>query len=1068
MGAIGPGGVFAGFRIVRELGAGGMGQVFLAQDRSLPRYIALKVLNDAAGQDAELRARFLREADIVARLDHPNIVTVHARGEERGRLWIAMGFVDGTDVEKALRAGALDLGRAVKILTATADALDCAHDARVLHRDVKPANILLTAGPRERVVLTDFGIAKPIDEISSLTQTGKVLASFQYAAPERLHGTASGAPASDVYSLGCTLFHILTGRTPFAGANLPQLIYAHLYTPPPAASAVNPALPRGVDAVIARALAKNPADRYPTCGALAAALAAVLPPPPRFAPPVHTPPAAPPPVATRVPAAAVSGPADAADRASAAQDSAAATPSQDAVDNSAAARANPMAPNSAAATPNSAAPPIDSAAPGRADNRLGRADAAPDSAVAMYGQAAAGNRPVAPVVQPPTPNSAAAASNSAAPAPNPAVDPLGRADPAPEAADAVQGQVAAGNRPVAAVVQPPTPNSAAAASNSAAPAPNPTVDPLGRADPAPEAADAVQGQVAAGNRPVAAVVQPPAPNSAAAVSDSATPPPNRADDSLGRADAAPSSGAAVASSGAEASGPVYPPAAADRSGAAVSGPPVTVHGSPGSVTHVVDPAGPSATIGAAISSAGDGDIVAICPGTYRESLRIDKPITLVGRGSRDDVVIISADGHTIVCTAAARLENLTVIQEGAGSTKAALDIGAGSVEVTGCEFRSSAGPCVAVHDDGDPVLRRNVIRDGSSSGIAVFDGGRGTFEANRIHGQPTGVLIASGATPVLRENTIEDVTQFGVLVEGEGTAGVLERNELHGARNWREHASVPLTVRTGANPVVRHNTVRAGDYIGVRLTEGALGLLADNRIEFGDGAGDSDWPAVCLESGAGSTLRRNTVADPRQRRNGRPEGVAGAPFGVIYIADETTTGLLEDNTVRAHLDAVALVVKYGAHPTVRHNDIRGGSTGVLVGDADTAGLLEHNTLTEHDCAIAVLSGAHPTVRHNTIRANGVGIDLLEGAPVIESNTLSEHREAAVRVYRHANPALRRNTIRANTGYGIWIAAGGAGTVEGNTLTGHDHEPAVHLEPGATVTLDDNVLHDNAAGDVRRL
>ncbi|MGW4249393.1 protein kinase domain-containing protein [Nocardia sp. NPDC004722] len=617
----GPGGVFAGFRIVRWLGAGGMGEVFLAQDRTLPRHVALKVLTEQAGRDAELRARFLREADIVARLDHPNIVTVHARGEDHGRLWIAMGFVDGTDVERALHTGPLDPARALRILTATADALDCAHDARVLHRDVKPANILLTTGPRERVVLTDFGIAKSVEESSSLTQKGDVLASFHYSAPERLDGTTSGDRASDIYSLGCTLFHILTGRRPFDDSGIAKLVYAHMYQPVPSARAANAALPAALDAVIARALAKNPADRYRTCGELAAAAAAAF------------------------------------------------------------------------TTP--------------------------------------------------------------------------------------------------------------------------------------------------------AVV------------------------------------------------------------------PVTVL-NPGHTTHLVDPSGPLPTITAALTAAAAGDTILIAPGVYREALTIDKAVRLTATRPRDTVVIGDGDRPAITCTAAdPTLEALTIVQEGDAA-------------------------CVSVSGDGDPLLRDCVIR-GGSSGITVFDGGRGTFE----------------------------------------------RNELHGTDNWRARATVPVIVRGGANPTLRANTIRTGDYIGIRITEGATGLFDSNTIHFGDGDSETDWPAVCIESGAGPTLVGNTIHDPDQRRNGRPEGVMGTPFGIVYIADEHTGGLLEHNTVRAHRDTVAVVVKYGAAPTLRHNTIRGGSIGILLDGEHTGGLFEENVLT--------------------------GI-----------------REAAVRINRNAAPTLRGNIIHDDSGHGVHLAPGETG------------------------------------------
>ncbi|WP_258081580.1 serine/threonine-protein kinase [Nocardia nova] len=268
---LGQGQVFAGYRIERLLGAGGMGEVYLARDRDLPRYTALKVLNPAFAGDEEARNRFLREADTVARLAHPNIVTVYARGQEGDRLWMAMQYVDGTDVAAVLRNGPMHPEHAVAIVAEAAKALDFAHQAGVLHRDVKPANILLAHGNAGQVVLADFGIAKILDHTSQLTQTGHVHASLAYAAPEQIAGTVPIDGRADVYALGCTLFHMLTGAPPFANASPAQLIHAHLNLPVPPPSRQSQWLPARLDDVIARATAKNPSDRFSSCGELAAA-----------------------------------------------------------------------------------------------------------------------------------------------------------------------------------------------------------------------------------------------------------------------------------------------------------------------------------------------------------------------------------------------------------------------------------------------------------------------------------------------------------------------------------------------------------------------------------------------------------------------------------------------------------------------------------------------------------------------------------------------------------------------------------------------------------------------------
>ena len=273
-----PGQVFAGYEIERPLGVGGMGAVYLARHPNLPKRVALKLLTLVMTDDDDVRTRFLREADHVARLDHPNIVAVYDRGEQDGQLWIAMQYIDGSDAAAALRQGPLPPARAVRIITETAKALDFAHNADVLHRDVKPANILLarpTAGEPERVLLADFGIAKALGDRAGLTATGMFHGSLQYAAPEQLDPSITLDARVDEYSLGCTLYHLLTGAPPYPGHTPEQLMHGHLHLPAPQPSRTPAArqtgIPVGMDAVIERALAKDRDHRYPTCGALAAA-----------------------------------------------------------------------------------------------------------------------------------------------------------------------------------------------------------------------------------------------------------------------------------------------------------------------------------------------------------------------------------------------------------------------------------------------------------------------------------------------------------------------------------------------------------------------------------------------------------------------------------------------------------------------------------------------------------------------------------------------------------------------------------------------------------------------------
>lgn len=271
------GGVFAGYTIEQQLGAGGMGEVYLARHPRLPRRDALKILRPELSTDPDFRARFIREADLAATLTHPHIVTVHDRGEHNGQLWIATAYIDGTDAAQLLRErypAGMPADEATIITTAIAAALDYAHGRGLLHRDVKPANILLSqpdhTGQRQ-IYLADFGIARPLTDPNGLTATNTTLGTFNYAAPEQLTGDTLDGRA-DQYALAATTYQLLTGTTPFTSAANPiAVISQHLNTPPPRVSRLRPGL-TNLDPILAKALAKNPADRYPTCTAFAQAL----------------------------------------------------------------------------------------------------------------------------------------------------------------------------------------------------------------------------------------------------------------------------------------------------------------------------------------------------------------------------------------------------------------------------------------------------------------------------------------------------------------------------------------------------------------------------------------------------------------------------------------------------------------------------------------------------------------------------------------------------------------------------------------------------------------------------
>ncbi|WP_336086084.1 protein kinase domain-containing protein [Nocardia sp. SSK8] len=255
---------FAGYRIEGTLGQGGMGTVYRARHPRLPRTVALKLLNRAVSDDPELRRRFEQEADIVAGLDHPGIVGVYDRGTHDGHLWISMRFVEGADATRLPRETPPE--QLLRYVAETADALDYAHRHGVLHRDVKPANILISSpeGGESRALLTDFGIARLVEADTKLTATGTFTATLAYASPEQLSGEVVDA-RGDQYSLACTLYLLLAGQPPFPATNPAQVIAGHLSQPVPPLSGVRPGLPAALDAVLTRAMAKAREDRFASC-----------------------------------------------------------------------------------------------------------------------------------------------------------------------------------------------------------------------------------------------------------------------------------------------------------------------------------------------------------------------------------------------------------------------------------------------------------------------------------------------------------------------------------------------------------------------------------------------------------------------------------------------------------------------------------------------------------------------------------------------------------------------------------------------------------------------------------
>jgi serine/threonine protein kinase len=269
-------GQIASYEMVEELGRGGMAVVYRARDVRLGRWVALKVLGEDLAQDEGFRRRFIRESRAAAAVDHPNIIPIFDAGEANGMLFIAMRYVGGQDVHSLLnRMGPLPSARATGIVAQVASALDAAHASGLVHRDVKPANMLLDGvagdGSDDHVYLSDFGISKTSQATTNLTLTGQVLGTLNYLAPEQIEGRGVDGRA-DAYSLACAAFEMLAGEPPFRREQSLAVMWAQLSAPPPPLTSMRRDLPPAVDQVMARGLAKPPEDRYPSCRAFAAAL----------------------------------------------------------------------------------------------------------------------------------------------------------------------------------------------------------------------------------------------------------------------------------------------------------------------------------------------------------------------------------------------------------------------------------------------------------------------------------------------------------------------------------------------------------------------------------------------------------------------------------------------------------------------------------------------------------------------------------------------------------------------------------------------------------------------------
>jgi serine/threonine-protein kinase len=277
----------AGYRIEEVAGRGGMGVVYRAQHMHLGRTVALKLLNPELAASEEFRERFVREARAAAELEHPNIVPVYDAGEVEGRLYLAMKFIEGTDLARLLEdERRIGPERVMPLLEQLANALDVAHEHGLIHRDVKPANALLEG---DRLYLTDFGLTRRVDSTRPLTATGRAVGTAAYLAPEQIRGEPLDRRV-DVYALGCVMYQCLAGEPPYLRDTDMLIMWAHVGAEPPSLSAERPDLPATVDRVIKKALAKSRDDRHDSCGELIAEMKRALNPskPIETAPVFHT------------------------------------------------------------------------------------------------------------------------------------------------------------------------------------------------------------------------------------------------------------------------------------------------------------------------------------------------------------------------------------------------------------------------------------------------------------------------------------------------------------------------------------------------------------------------------------------------------------------------------------------------------------------------------------------------------------------------------------------------------------------------------------------------------------
>lgn len=262
------------YRIISRLGQGGMATVYKAYHANLDRYVAIKALHPALKQDSTFLERFEREAKVIARLDHPNIVSIYDFNEHEGTPYLVMQFIEGQTLKARLKGGPLSVAHITHIVTSVGMALDYAHQQRVLHRDIKPSNIMLTEDGK--ILLTDFGLARMAHSGESTVSKDMLLGTPQYVSPEQARGDPELDAGTDIYSLGVVIYELIVGRVPFSADTPFAIIHDHIFTPLPIPSQVNPLVPEQVEAFLFKALAKQREDRYRTAGELVHAFNAAV------------------------------------------------------------------------------------------------------------------------------------------------------------------------------------------------------------------------------------------------------------------------------------------------------------------------------------------------------------------------------------------------------------------------------------------------------------------------------------------------------------------------------------------------------------------------------------------------------------------------------------------------------------------------------------------------------------------------------------------------------------------------------------------------------------------------